>query len=100
MKLSRKQAFELSIKKWECIVENDGDERIVLKKYPRFKDYKGDCPLCELYSDNACKECPIKPKRITSRFGCSNKTHPWSIWFDNSNSKNAQKVLDLIKSKQ
>lgn len=73
MRLSEKKALELSIKKWEFIVEqgsNDeyGDGYGDYIKYARkhgFAGFKSGCGLCEKYTivetdkDDSCGVCPL-----------------------------------------
>jgi len=91
MKLTRKKAFELSIKKWELIVENDGKN---LDVWPKDLDsIMSHCGLCQFYG---CKDCPLNLDGLC----CVNWPHPWSIWRNDQTKENAQAVLELIKSKQ
>lgn len=101
MKLTRKQAFDLSIRKWEGIVENGQIPRDILDMNLNYH-----CGLCEKYMDSnfesfeRCKKCPICPKEKTcDSFGCKQNEHPFLLWALDKNPENAQKVLDLIKSK-
>jgi hypothetical protein len=45
------KALQGSIKKWEKIVEGKGSD----------KGYE-NCPLCKLFGDNRCVECPVAIK--------------------------------------
>ena len=109
MKLTKKEAVELSIKKWEWIVENDGILVSILlyEKIPKLSVLISGCGLCEKYiktDDNhhySCYKCPIisndyNPKE--ENLGCRTKGHVWNKWTHKQTKKNAQKVLDLIKS--
>ena len=106
MKLTRKEAFQLSIDKWTEIVENDGVENVdILRKY-EFLD--NGCGLCEKYlhaSNEAlkyCAKCPIRPKvndyNDLEDSGCAQECHPF-YKCENQTKENAQAVLDLIISK-
>jgi len=97
MKLTKKQAKELSIKKWEYIVSNNGDCEGLLDKYPELKNLRADCGYCEKYwkAFGGCGgRCPLNLKGIT----CSDEPHPWIEWVNNPTKANAQKVLALIRS--
>ena len=98
MKLTRKKAFELSIKKWEWIVENNGKLNGLTQAIPEIVSLAAHCGLCEyndLHEDGFCGNCPIK----VNGKSCGSSAHPWSIWYDSRTKENAEKVLDLIKSK-
>ena len=93
MRLTKKQAKELSIKKWEYIVGNDGRQDIngLIDKHPELEHLEAHCGYCEKYHDNL-EKCPIFLNSC-----CGGRSHPWNIWSDNHTEANAQKVLDLIK---
>lgn len=92
MKLTKKQAKELSIKKWEYIVGNKGNSNGLTDKYPELKELAAECGYCEK-SPLDCEGCPLNLKGIV----CTNKSHPWAKWSYNRTIANAQKVLDLIR---
>ena len=104
MELTRKQAFELSIKKWEAEAKGEEipQEILALKM-------KSNCGLCEKYCDTTyifhvdnCPKCPINIIPFVGNrdiFGCIRHGHPYIKYLVNPIPKNAQKVLDLIKSK-
>lgn len=95
MELTKKKAIELSIKKWEWIVENDGSEDFLLDEIPELNDLSANCGLCEKYwkNDAFCRKCPINKDH-----DCYDKKHLFHIWLYDKTKKNAQKVLDLIKA--
>ena len=102
MKLTKKKAIELSIKKWEWIVKeydknysfienenmmvNDVPELLILSKNNR------RCGICD-YIKN-CNNCPL----AQIDFDCGNSESKYDIWCNNETKANAQAVLDLIKS--
>jgi hypothetical protein len=106
MKLTRKEAFRLSILKWEYIVENDGQD--VIPGEVESLDMIGNCALCEKYLHTTdtvlrqCAECPIRPDikdyDELGGMGCRQEVHPFQIW--DYTKETAIKVLELIKSKQ
>lgn len=110
MKLTKKKAKELCIKKWEYIVNNDGilDGERLRFAIPEIKDLSAECAYCELYLYTVsakiyyCFECPLRPKYSKDYdeydYGCLQQNHPFNIWWDNKTKENAQKVLDLIKN--
>lgn len=103
MELTRKQAFELSIKKWEAKVNG--------KAKPKGIDtLLNECGLCEKYYHSSskynsgliCQKCPIRSrskKYILTDPGCYQIGHPYYNWTKNKTTESAKKVLDLIKSK-
>jgi hypothetical protein len=109
-KLTLEEAKALSIKKWEFIVDHNGDEDedLMFKDFPELQNLKNDCALCELFYDTkdvglyCCAGCPIRPNiddyDDTQNTGCYQKIHPYYIWSSISTQENAQKVLDLIKN--
>jgi len=113
MKLTKKKAKELCILKWEWIIKNngkfdDGNLHQLCKDIPELEDISAHCGYCEKYSHTSsvnisqCAKCPIRPKFSKDyhiyEFGCYQPNHPFGIWFYNHSVKNAQAVLDLIKS--
>lgn len=104
--MTKEEAKELCILKWEYIVNNEGSEDGLINKYPELNKLLYECAYCELYfNDNSkhhCDNCPIKikySKRTNKYYGfCLTPDHPYNKW-DNANTKeNAQVVLDLIKN--
>jgi hypothetical protein len=106
MKLTKKKAVELSIKKWEWIVENNGKINYdkLFKDLPELEGLLAQCGLCQLYVKDICIEkwcegCPIDiAERGNASHGCFAKDHPWNTWRKYGTKENAQAVLDLIKS--
>lgn len=110
MKLTKERAKELSIRKWEWIIENNGfvnNDRLI-EELPELFDLAHYCGLCELYCFehdselSHCLNCPIRPKREyynnTTNTGCFQRIHPYYIWYNEPNIENAQAVLELIKN--
>jgi hypothetical protein len=109
-------AKELTIKKWECLIEsveagNDyeielGDDFTVRKLlilqnpdlYLELRGYRALCPLCSLYLYN-CGDCPLGDK-----YGACDESHtPYSGFLDLRLSpelriSKAQEILDIIKA--
>lgn len=106
--MRRKEAIELSIKKWEYIVGNNGLSTNLIVVFPELGEMKGRCPLCDLYfygetkKLTTCAKCPLRPKVKKGynydESGCCQESHPWNIWDNNRNEVTAYAVLDLIKS--
>lgn len=89
MKLSKKKAKELSLKKWKYIVGNNGSEDGLTAAIPEIKDFSANCGYCEKYE---CYECPLFIDDKT----CTSYGHLYCIWVQNQTTENAQAVLDLI----
>lgn len=115
-KLTKEKAKEISIKKWEWVVDNEGiDDKYdedtdtftdVSTALPELKDLTFTCGYCELYHKEIrgvqnCKGCPINiPKEdydSKGSNGCSQDKHPWTQWNNNECVETAQAVLDLIR---
>jgi hypothetical protein len=97
MKLTNEKAIELSIKKWEFIVDNDGSSALLIFDIPELQDFSAHCGLCEFNDrsgDGFCVECPIGGENMS----CGYREHAWYKWEECRTKENAQKVLDLIKS--
>ncbi len=121
-KLTKEKAKELSIKKWEFIIEKGGDADI--EDIPEVKHFKYKCPYCELfvkkdeYGYEYCDGCPLdlpkeeytytkddsdwmSPTEKEVYFkGCCQDNHPWSIWNDDPTVENAEAILKLIKENE
>lgn len=102
-KLTKKEAKEWAIKKWQNIVGNDGRTYELYSKYPELNSMKNGCSYCELYFNRICDGCPIKPKieeyDDINESGCVQEIHPFYQWDIERTKENAQKVLDLIIEK-
>ena len=60
MELTLEKAKELSAKKWELLVENDGNEKKVLETLPDLSNFRNKCAMCEFVytQDNpSCDSC-------------------------------------------
>ena len=103
MKLTKKQAKELSIKKWELVVANDGKP---IEHYPpELFVLQAQCGYCEKYLSlnyniiklKRCGRCPlIISREYEYSFACDQSDHPFNIWKKNKTRENAQVMLDLI----
>jgi len=100
--LTIERAYELAVKKWQYIVDNNGKEP---DEYPYelkiIKLLLFECSYCEMFFDiePKCEGCPLKifeknPEYYSSN--CRNDKHPYEIWTKNETKENAQAVLDLI----
>ena len=70
MKISKRacKALQGSIKKWEKIVYFNGED-----------DGVSNCPLCELYYDDECEDCPVV---IFGGGGSDCENTPYYTWTD------------------
>jgi hypothetical protein len=106
-------AKELSIKKWECIInaiKNDYKPKLSIRYvkelllmndpnlFLELRYYRGLCPLCGIYADN-CAYCPVGKV-----YGdCDDPDSPYFKFVDDDgNTKekqllNAQLILEIIK---
>lgn len=103
--MKKKEAYDLTIFKWEFIVEGNFDDPLValgtlFKAYPHIKLLRNSCGYCEhflidgegLVSD--CENCPLY-KLLDKE--CEDKGAPYYNWRFAANSKTAQAMLDAIK---
>lgn len=97
--LTKERAIDLSIKKWEAIIANGGNN---LTKGDAINlgiwNFSGTCGLCEKYkdyekNDNQCFKCPFN---CNLQYGCSNLSHVWFKWYSERNKETAQAVLDAL----
>jgi hypothetical protein len=94
--MTKKEALELSVKKWQMIVDNNGIYSLDIQR--KFAEFTNSCPLCHLYFKHGdCTRCPINLSG--KRYACENGEHPFNDWAGTHSKANAQKVLNLIKSK-
>jgi len=100
--LTKEEAIELSIKKWEWIVNNKGilDTKKLLLDIPELKNIKNNCGLCELHLHHGlCINCPLDIiEGDIVHIGCQKDGHPENEWFNKQNTSTAKKVLKLIRS--
>ncbi len=61
------KALDGSIKKWNDIVNNDGED-----------DGITNCPLCKVFKSDECTNCPVREK--TKQSGCMGS--PYSEFYD------------------
>jgi hypothetical protein len=88
----------LALIKWRAIVQNNGATIGLVRNnfYYEFEKLYSHCSYCEVYDKNPtyCAGCPLEIKGNS----CMRLCHPYFIWFCHPTRKNAQAVLDLIKS--
>lgn len=96
--MTKREAYKLSLKKWQYIVKNDGDDSDLLFCYPELRNIRAACGYCQKYLMLLnCKGCPLNI--INNGFyeaGCHQAGHPYNDWIEDPTKENAQKVLDLI----
>jgi len=108
--MTKQQAKELSIKKWEWIVDHQGDSDGQLDSMPELIPLLHECGYCEKYfytkSDELllCAKCPIRPGiseyNETGDSGCAQEKHPYMKWCRANGAKKlhyAKQLLELIK---
>lgn len=124
--MNKKEAKELSIKKWQIIVDDGGEESNLydinseeaFELAEKVENLKYGCPYCELFvkkDDEGCEYCDGCPidlpkeeynytknnttgenKKVFLKGCCQNK-HPWSIWTNNPCKETALDLLNFIK---
>lgn len=98
MKLTKKKAIELSILKWEWIVENHNDSynyiNEMLHDIPELKILSAGNLRCGICDYNHCYDCIL----AHIDYNCGDSMSAYSIWCADTTKANAQAVLDLIKS--
>jgi len=90
MKLTKYQAKDFSIKKWNYIVSHGTTEGLIMK-YPELIKLRAYCGYCEKYE--CCEECPINCNLLS---GCMDSEHPYAVWHKHRTKENVQRVLNLI----
>jgi len=91
MGLTLKEAKVLSEKKWQAIVDNDGDDYKIEELVPEVSGLYNECPMCEfVIKQNGlfCFSC------IYHNTACELS---YSDWTSHKSKKTAQAVLDEIK---
>lgn len=88
-KLTFEEAKELSVQKWEYIVNNDGKKKGLKKAIPIVKKMYNNCPMCQYHfiqEDISCRDCLYDLTCHTS----------YQNWDENKTKENAQIVLGQI----
>jgi len=98
-KLTINKAYELAVKKWQYIVDHDGDKNdSVYDAIPILNKLGGGCSYCQMFvndqpgSKDSCEGCPLNINGVT----CIDDLSVFSIWANDSTRETAQDVLDLI----
>lgn len=88
------EAYGWAVKKWEYIVNNDGNTEGLFHSIPELDSFETGCAYCELFVNRLtnCQGCPLSQNGLT----CIGNGHPYDDWDANPTKENAQKVLDLI----
>ena len=96
MKLTKKDAYELTIKLWTYLQEHpeiQSKSRVVEKVFPELSNMICYCPLCELFSNSvkSCSKCPLNY--------CL--SGPYGSWCMSSNNEERQiaagQIVDQMK---
>ena len=91
-RMTRKQAKELSLKKWAWLKDNPTRRNLPKYMEKEFKLFKSGCPLCTLYSHSAgmfkCGVCPIDR--------ASQNCFEIGSWFDNLRKR--KKIVSSTKA--
>jgi len=92
MELTLKQAYELSLEKWQWIVDHDGKHDNLPEK---FEKLFADCGYCQYWLGQLKLNCTDCPLFIDGGFmniltpNCCGSEHPYSIWYDNRTKETA-----------
>lgn len=94
MTLTLESAMELSERKWQAIVDNDGDTRAAVKQIYELHDMENQCAMCQLMFQIRKSGTHICVKCIYSAV-CSGEEYP--AFLQSTCVATAQDVLDKIK---
>jgi len=95
--LTIEKAYELAVKKWQWIVDNNGSSMGLFEVIPEIEQYVSGCSYCYLYIELDCHGCPLRiPDIRWPGCSCAGNSHQFYIWFNHKTKANAQAVLDLI----
>lgn len=93
MELTKEKALELSIFKWEIIIQNNGQYNEKVFAHPKLKKFPFGCALCGKYLNNSCEGCPF----VIEGNNCGDLDHPYDNWLNDPTKENAQIILDELK---
>lgn len=101
--MTPEEAKELAIKKWQYIVNNNGDDRGLINAISDLAHLLNECAYCQLYLyfDRSCSGCPLN---IIGQNCLKDDTfyRKWvDAWHRNDTEnmkKHAIEVLELIKT--
>ena len=94
----REFAKEISLLKWDIIIECDGEMLHSITSHPLLSKLKHCCAYCELFKAvrNKCDLiCPLNLNDLNN-LTCLNLSHPCNLWDGINNTKNAKSVRNLI----
>lgn len=109
MNLTRKEAIDYTIKKWEYLAQLShlmlmNYSNIVIAKYPLFEYYPSYSALCRKYdreiwepgmTTNRCEKCPLF---IKWGYNCYDDRSPISKWNEIKTKYNAEIIVSELKS--
>lgn len=107
--LSRKEAINYSIKKWEYLGQLShlmlkNYSNIVIARYPLFEHFPSHCAMCKKYdrevwepgiTTDRCEKCPMF---IKWGFNCYHPASFINDWNKNKTKYNAQIIVSELKS--
>lgn len=100
--MTLRQAYNWAKKKWEYIVDNNGSDEGLYKKYPKLKKLPSGCAYCQMFiiEKHSCDECPIglpiEDKCFRKFPACHLDKHPYNLWMEAPTKRRAKKILNLI----
>ncbi len=103
MKLTKKQAIDLSIELWECLAKTGNGSKASWPRWKEFGSIDADCFLCEYngkkhdsYGVRICTRCPYY-----KNYGhCWERESPFMMWGGDdkkANKKYAALFLEQLK---
>jgi hypothetical protein len=101
--MTQKEARELSLELWtylaahpECYKKSQVPERL----YAKIQLLENQCPLCEIFNDDDCKDCPLK----IAGCKCCREGSPWAEWAGSAieetgkRKKAAERIVQIISA--
>jgi hypothetical protein len=91
MELTLEQAKELSEKKWQAIVDHDGEDSHIEQWVPEIDGMQNECAMCQyqlIEQKRGCEKCLYSEV-------CNGVAY--EVWVMAANTNTSQKVLDKIK---
>lgn len=101
------QAHIFSLKKWNYIVGNREDRRLMVEKHPELSGLLFLCGYCHYFieqENGGCAACPLmyftNEARLGGNYACSVEGHPYYEWrncWDETKPEKARAVLNMVE---
>ncbi len=95
-KRRKKGALLKAIRVWQWMYDHDVFDKEEAYKDLGFEEEWKFCPLCQLYAEKGCGECPLDLPRIGT---CRSRIHPYDAWRENQDKETTLRVLNLLKDR-